>query len=152
MKSVVIAAATAFVCVLGLQAASAATAPSQNVKDAGLTHPYQESNSSNCGTSDCETTFGTIAAPETVVQHVSCSFAVPTGAVVWSTTLFEGNSSANANFLPASSSAPTGGYNYYIINETTQLFLTTGDKPFIDIGTMGGNVDVLTCTISGYHS
>jgi hypothetical protein len=104
MKSIAMAAATAFVCILGIQGVPAATASTQNVNNVNdpINHPYQEFSSTTCGGPVCYVTFGTIAAPETVVQHVSCSFYAATGTIVETANLYDGRSQ-NANYLPVSS-------------------------------------------------
>lgn len=55
MKSIAIAAATAFVCTLSTHDLSAATVPTLNVNNVNdpVNHCYQESSFSSCGISSC---------------------------------------------------------------------------------------------------
>jgi hypothetical protein len=148
MKSIVIAAATAFACILGIQGASATTQNVNNVNDP-VNHPYQENNVSTCGTSDCIVTFGTITASEAVVQHVSCGFYTATNTAVTLASVYDGKS-GDANYLPVSSYGSNNGYFTSAINENTQLFLTTGATRTVEV-TATGTLNNLVCTISGYH-
>jgi len=153
MKSIVIAVTTAFVCILGIEGVSAApvlaTLNVNNVNDP-INHPYQESTYSNCGQDNCVLTFGTTAASETLVQHVSCSFEVQTGTVIYVALVFD-QTTGNQNYLPVSSYGSASGSTNYVINENTQLFFAAGGQPDVNVAT-NGPISLLSCTISGYHS
>ena len=157
MKSLgTIVAITALVC---SACAWAATAPprgivqSNNINDP-VNHPYSQSqyNTVNCSAGSCYLLFS-VTANETLIQHVSCTYYLPTSIPTTQVLLYNGTS-GDVNYLPVVSYGTSGGYAYQVINESTYLFAQNGNQVVLEVNTASSSTAILDfyCTISGYHN
>lgn len=147
-----IAATIILLCSTGAWAAGPATLTTQtnNVNDP-VNHPYsQTASASSCQSYYCILYFPALTANETLLQHVSCQFFLPTG--VTASSLLVSTYSGDQNMLPVSAYANNGNGTYQATNESTYLFASSGDQYIIELGTNGGAAQGLYCTISGYHN
>jgi hypothetical protein len=120
--------------------------------DAPITHPYQVQGSTSCsGQGVCDIVFPAITTGgHTVIQHVSCSFFMPTGSAVSASVSINGTigPSTVSNMLPIIN---YGGGAWAIAGDTT-LYLAKNNKPQLNLITENGGVaQNLTCTLTGYY-
>jgi hypothetical protein len=150
----IVAAIPTLVCTVCLsRAAEAAITQMNNVNDP-VNHPYVESaNNSSCtSNSICRINFPPTATKETLIQHVSCYYFLPTNAVTVYAYAFNTSTSLDYNFLPISNYGSLSNGAGRAINENTYLFLKTGEALEVVVEPSGGAVEAFQCTISGYHN
>lgn len=150
MKSLSIAAAAAFVYVLGIQGASAVSQPPlpvNNVNDP-VNKPYEASVNVGCASASCEASFSAVTAPNLLIQHVSCNLYV-SPAPSYINVEVSGSGLQGANWVKAS--PISNDLTLYVINDSIELFLSSNVAPVIDIGT-DTSISNGHCTISGYHN
>ncbi|MGA8152067.1 MAG: hypothetical protein WB952_14030 [Terriglobales bacterium] len=137
--------------ILWATTASASTSTQvRNIADP-VHHPYQQFAIANCTIQgDCAIVFPAMSGTRTLILHASCNFALATGNSISYAML--GIQNANPrNSLQVFANGSSSGFTAYGINSDTYLFYEKGDQPRIDVFGLGGPVQNLTCTVSGYY-
>jgi hypothetical protein len=138
-----ILASVALVTLVG-STANAATSDVQNV--------YQQFDVAICSDQgDCTIVFPQITTAQTLILHASCSFSLAPGGSITSATLGTQNTKANNQLSAAAIGTSLNGLTTYGINAQTYLFVSTGDRPKIDVDGSGSAVQDLACTVSGHY-
>jgi hypothetical protein len=144
---------SAIVFAILLASTGSATAPTTVVNANDPTrHPYQQVGGDSCAAAgDCAIDFPAITAGETIIQHVSCTFQVPTGSsIAWIALGSVGY--AQFNYLPVFSYGNYADTTTYGINTDTYLLYTKGQMPRMNVDTNTGAVTEYGCTLTGYYN
>ena len=137
--------------IFALTAMAFACAPAARA-DAPASHPYQVfATSVTCQyQGDCAVFFPAIAnAGNTIIQHLSCEFALTGGSVVGA--VLSGPTNNVRNIVPVFAFAAANGVTTYGINADTYLFFAKGVVPEVDVYSAGAPIQDLNCTVSGYY-
>jgi hypothetical protein len=114
--------------------------------------PYQQYVSTN----SCKATFCGIAFPpvtaETLISHVTCYLYLNNTDPIFFAELSSGSGATFVSnfFLPVETGMGNGGTTYYVINAQTQMFLSSGQTPTVQVANFNGTISQLDCSVSGY--
>jgi hypothetical protein len=135
---------------LPVSESSSSTTRVENVLDP-LLEPFQQSASGSCSTAgDCAVSLPATTHANTLIRHMSCSFAMPTNAVEIEAYL-SGDGGNTFNFLPIASATPTGfSTTIYLVNTEAYYFVAKGNKPKVDVITGVAGAGSILCTFAGY--
>ena len=118
-------------------------------------HAYQWQLGTNCDPEGCAIPFPAITTGRTIIKHVSCTFHMATGGVLFYVSLTDnirGYEGDFQNYLPIFPYTTYANATYYGINADTYLSFTKGQTPVVYLYSLYEGPQAFVCTLTGYFN